>query len=506
MTSFADEDDELPLYGVHSSADDAKQPLKGMKSKTKRASKPREYKMRIEMDDEELPLRGPGAQCPKHGRKGCQVAAAKGESDFFTFLSPADGEADERGASEGSPAERVNSPRSAKPKPDRKAKPGVKGKGDTLCQSVPPDSGMLQAEEGTALGAVQSSGAVGLGETFAFSDLSFDAAFILALGQIWSHRRAITIVTLSTVIFGTTIGFQPSRKDSDVAISLVEEEQPRKCRHGERKCHQANGASVSLAVVSQWPPPPPSPPVESPRSCPPPARPPPLWPSPVPHFPPSASPLPPPSPPPPFPSPPPPVPTVSLVELLNERFSRDVIEYESLEAGILFHQLDGYEDEARKWAPCAQESRSANCQLQRTRERSQRMSASMVYAALEGNDNRIPTFSLDGGVILNPSKTRVFCGCVPPHAIRTSYPNVTSFAPKATDDATQERQSVSRMHAHHAHCAAHSVCAQMVLTAASTITSHASVELLEAMVVVCQAAVIRQIGAARPIHTMRGSG
>ena len=107
------------------------------------------------------------------------------------------------------------------------------------------------------------------------------------------------------------------------------------------------------------------------------------------------------------------MPTSSLVKLLNERFNRDVTAHASLEAGILLHQLDGYEDEERKWAPCAPESDSANCQLQRTQERNQRVSASMIYAALEGNDDSIPTFSLDGGVVLNPSKIQVYCGCAP---------------------------------------------------------------------------------------------
>lgn len=34
----------------------------------------------------------------------------------------------------------------------------------------------------------------------------------------------------------------------------------------------------------------------------------------------------------------------------------------------------------------------------------------MIFAALTARDSRIPTFSLDGGVILRPSMTRVLCG------------------------------------------------------------------------------------------------
>lgn len=95
---------------------------------------------------------------------------------------------------------------------------------------------------------------------------------------------------------------------------------------------------------------------------------------------------------------------------INARFQLDVKKHETFGAGVLIHQLDGLEDEARRWSPCSRDSQSANCHGPRTKARRQRVSSSMIYAGLQKRDARIPTFSLDGGVILRPSKTKAFCG------------------------------------------------------------------------------------------------
>jgi hypothetical protein len=100
----------------------------------------------------------------------------------------------------------------------------------------------------------------------------------------------------------------------------------------------------------------------------------------------------------------------NFVQAINARFRRDVKMHEAFEAGVLVHQLDGFEDQAKRWSPCAEDSRSGNCQGSRTRARRSRVSASMIFAGLQSRDGRIPTFSLDGGVILRPSTIHAFCG------------------------------------------------------------------------------------------------
>ena len=97
-------------------------------------------------------------------------------------------------------------------------------------------------------------------------------------------------------------------------------------------------------------------------------------PSPQPPLPPRLSPSPSPPPPPPPPSPPPPrsplppplgpPPTSAsaltshtggaLAASLNARFAREPTSNAPFDAGILFHQLDGYQDPDRPWAPCAE--------------------------------------------------------------------------------------------------------------------------------------------------------
>ena len=91
------------------------------------------------------------------------------------------------------------------------------------------------------------------------------------------------------------------------------------------------------------------------------------------------------------------------------RFGLDVTAHGPLEAGILIHQLDGLEDSARMFSPCSASSKSSNCHASRTSARLQRTSASMIYSQLRQRDRAIPTFSLDGGVVLRPSRTNLFC-------------------------------------------------------------------------------------------------
>lgn len=95
---------------------------------------------------------------------------------------------------------------------------------------------------------------------------------------------------------------------------------------------------------------------------------------------------------------------------INARFRRDVREHAAFDAGVLIHQLDGLEDHNRRFSPCATPSTSPNCYEQRTRARRQRVSASIIFSGLQWRDDYIPTFSLDGGVILRPSTVRALCG------------------------------------------------------------------------------------------------
>jgi len=98
-----------------------------------------------------------------------------------------------------------------------------------------------------------------------------------------------------------------------------------------------------------------------------------------------------------------------LAARLNARFGFDVTAHAPLQAGVLIHQLDGLEDSARMFSPCAAQSHSSNCHAPRTAARSQRTSSSMIYAGLRQKDSVIPTFSLDGGVVLRPSETNLLC-------------------------------------------------------------------------------------------------
>lgn len=105
----------------------------------------------------------------------------------------------------------------------------------------------------------------------------------------------------------------------------------------------------------------------------------------------------------------PPPDTRALEVILNERFGRDPARH--AEAGILLHQLDGYEDALRPFQPCAATSHAGNCHRPRTAARMHRVSASIIFAGLHDARRRprIPTFSLDGGVVLQPHYQRVLC-------------------------------------------------------------------------------------------------
>ena len=180
------------------------------------------------------------------------------------------------------------------------------------------------------------------------------------------------------------------------------------------KCSSFTACTVCQFCVPPPPsPPPPSPEPPLPPQSPRPPRPFPLPPSPLP---PPPSPLPPPPPrltlPPPVEhrSPPEGCLAAGFAESINARFRRDVRDHRSLDAGVLIHQMDGFEDADKRWSPCSLSSDSPNCKSSRTRDRLQRVSTSMIFAALQDRDRAIPTFSIDGGVVLRPSKTHVLCG------------------------------------------------------------------------------------------------
>ena len=106
----------------------------------------------------------------------------------------------------------------------------------------------------------------------------------------------------------------------------------------------------------------------------------------------------------------PPPDTRAVDVILNERFARDPAHHPGHHF-VLFHQFDGYEDDQKPWAPCAADSRSHSCRGPRTAARRQRVSASIVFAGLYDQTRRarIPTFSFDGGVVLQPAYTRPLC-------------------------------------------------------------------------------------------------
>ena len=118
----------------------------------------------------------------------------------------------------------------------------------------------------------------------------------------------------------------------------------------------------------------------------------------------------PPSPPSPPPPPPPMPPIGEFLQQLNARFARDVRTHEPFEAGILIHQLDGFEDTTDGVSPCSPRSSGESCKIPRVRQRAQRVSASLIFAGLKTRDSVIPTPSSAGGVILRPEHVHALCG------------------------------------------------------------------------------------------------
>jgi len=166
--------------------------------------------------------------------------------------------------------------------------------------------------------------------------------------------------------------------------------------------------TASMHPPQSPPPPSPSPPPPSPS--PPPPSPSPPTPVPLPP-PPSPAPPSPQAPKPASPTPHTPPPSAEpLAQTLNARFGRDVTQHAALEAGILIHQLDGFQDAARPWAPCSAKSASPNCHGGRTSARIHRTSCSVIYKGLRQKDSSVPTFSFDAGIVLRPSTANVLCG------------------------------------------------------------------------------------------------
>ena len=101
-----------------------------------------------------------------------------------------------------------------------------------------------------------------------------------------------------------------------------------------------------------------------------------------------------------------------LAARLNERFARDIVAAHAspLSVGVLIHHFDGFQNPEQPWAPCAAASTASRCRLPRVVSRRERVSASLIYARLHERNRRIPTFSLDGGVVLRPEYTVPLCG------------------------------------------------------------------------------------------------
>ena len=123
-----------------------------------------------------------------------------------------------------------------------------------------------------------------------------------------------------------------------------------------------------------------------------------------------------------------------LWQVLNARFKADVtreappgaeradaraslaesVDAGPLGAGVLIHQLDGYQDPSRPWAPCPADLDAPGvpdeCEYEHIAQRRQRVSTSLIYAQLRSKDESIPTFSYDGGVVLRPQFARPLCG------------------------------------------------------------------------------------------------
>ena len=88
---------------------------------------------------------------------------------------------------------------------------------------------------------------------------------------------------------------------------------------------------------------------------------------------------------------------------LNSRFRVTTPGDTLASSGVLIHQFDGMEEPAEPWHPCE------SCTDARTRERSARVSTSMLFSGLQKRYHVLPIFSYDGGVVLSPAHTRLLC-------------------------------------------------------------------------------------------------
>lgn len=83
------------------------------------------------------------------------------------------------------------------------------------------------------------------------------------------------------------------------------------------------------------------------------------------------------------------------------------------EAGVLIHQFDGREDPQKPFAPCPQQPTGDSGWLCNNKGYThQRSSASVIYAGMREHlspQGQIPLFSYDGGVVLDPILTDVWC-------------------------------------------------------------------------------------------------
>ena len=115
-------------------------------------------------------------------------------------------------------------------------------------------------------------------------------------------------------------------------------------------------------------------------------------------------------PPPPAPPPSPPAtPRESTLIALNNRFNRPLEGADPLEAGILIHQFDGYQDPDTPWAPCSAGSAAWKCSDERVQNLWHKVSTSVILREMQKTFRYIPFFSVDGGIVLRPRTTQLLC-------------------------------------------------------------------------------------------------
>ncbi len=103
-----------------------------------------------------------------------------------------------------------------------------------------------------------------------------------------------------------------------------------------------------------------------------------------------------------------------MADQINSRFVNARITSDLAEIGVLMHQFDGWEDPDAPWRPCLPHASNGTCAKPDAKLRQQRVSTSIIYAGMRRPDRPdrkiIPTFSLRGGVVLRPSRTKLLCG------------------------------------------------------------------------------------------------